>query len=293
MKRQNRSFVSQSKGFTLVELLVVIGIIALLISILLPSLSRARETANRVKCAANLKQIGNGLLLYANENNGNFPRTQFTLGSAALGTVAAVTQGNTAADPFQGSPCGINNVPAELYLLLRTQDLTGSVMVCPSSNDEPCTYQKAATKGNVLNQSNFDDTKNLSYSIQVAYPGQPAVDSGFRWTNTLSADYAIAADRNPGASPNSKVTTITTTSAQKDIKTGNSLNHQTAGQNVLFGDLHVDFSQTSFCGVQQDNIYGNGAVVAGSTTINPKAIACTGVEVPGHKDDSVLFPVAK
>jgi prepilin-type N-terminal cleavage/methylation domain-containing protein len=68
---------SRKKAFTLVELLVVIGIIALLISILLPALGNARAAANTVKCASNLHAIGEGMANYLVEFKGRFPPSNF------------------------------------------------------------------------------------------------------------------------------------------------------------------------------------------------------------------------
>lgn len=62
-----------ARGFTLVELLVVIGIIALLISLLLPALSRSREAANRVVCLSNLRQVHTAYLLYAQSHRDQVP----------------------------------------------------------------------------------------------------------------------------------------------------------------------------------------------------------------------------
>jgi len=73
-------------GFTLVELLVVIGIIALLIAVLLPTLARARGAAQQVACASNMRQWGFAVQMYVNENKGFLPPFMSD-GSGTYGTM--------------------------------------------------------------------------------------------------------------------------------------------------------------------------------------------------------------
>src|SRR6188508_2251491 len=82
--RSHRS--AAQRAFTLVELLVVIGIIAVLIAILLPALNRAREAAKQVQCLSNMKQLSNAVIMFANENRGWMP------GRAGTGTPVMLDQ---------------------------------------------------------------------------------------------------------------------------------------------------------------------------------------------------------
>src|SRR5258706_7133390 len=76
MKRPNTS----DRAFTLVELLVVIGIIVILIAILLPVLTRVKQQAQQVHCSANLRTIGQAMTMYTQQYKGYFPECGFNEG---------------------------------------------------------------------------------------------------------------------------------------------------------------------------------------------------------------------
>jgi prepilin-type N-terminal cleavage/methylation domain-containing protein/prepilin-type processing-associated H-X9-DG protein len=75
------AFQSRRAGFTLIELLVVIAIIAILAAILFPVFARARENARRTSCVSNLKQMGLGVAMYVQDNDGRYPMSSSTDGT--------------------------------------------------------------------------------------------------------------------------------------------------------------------------------------------------------------------
>lgn len=116
------------RAFTLVELLVVIGIIAVLIAILLPALGKARRAASTAKCAASLKDLGNAFQMYAIEYKGYFPPAQLRPAGPPYYTLDATQY------PFQSS--GGENLYPYWFNFIQKYVTKGSVGVNTTSVTE-------------------------------------------------------------------------------------------------------------------------------------------------------------
>jgi prepilin-type N-terminal cleavage/methylation domain-containing protein/prepilin-type processing-associated H-X9-DG protein len=271
-------------GFTLVELLVVIGIIALLFSILIPAVGAVHKRAKVTKCASNLRQIGLAMMSYATSDpGGSFPRTTYDPNKH----LQLDNAGYLVPDSFGNSGyVGENNVPASLFLVMKTEAVPSSIFVCPATDAVPGFVNMSPRVS-----SNWEQIPNdMNYSLAAPFPSPQASRNGFTWRNTMSFEFALAADINPGtrggANPPNNVVAPPHDAPQAVMASANSNNHANQGQNVLYADGHVEYSTTPYCGAQRmdgirDHIYTAGAGDGGTTG---------DTALPVDKQDSVMLP---
>ena len=244
-----------ARGFSLVELLVLLAILVILVSIFVPFLLRARETDRRVRCTDNLRVIQQALKAYATGNGNNLPRVTYEPSRGPSGYVAYT--GADSPDPFaRGSQVRPNDVTASLWLLVRAGLVPPARFVCPSSGATPDPLLQGGKEAASASRSNFSGAANLSYSYTSPFSAAP----GYRLnTDLLKFDFAVLADKNPGTDSGDDVTAPAYDAPPFELARANSNNHGQAGQNVLYADGHVQFQSTPYCGVGEgavrDNIY--------------------------------------
>ncbi|MFQ5489471.1 MAG: type II secretion system protein [Phycisphaerae bacterium] len=271
----------KKRAFTLIELLVVVAIIALLISILLPSLSRARELSKRLVCGANVKGLGTACKIYANDNFEIWPLVPFDEqlmdqgGGGSRDSVQYcdeihekglsnkptldrqfISETRDDTRPL-GQPSTALSTTRCFWVLVRSGEVTQKQFICPSSDD-------IVDDTNTIDKYyDFKGITRISYGYQVPF-GPP--DS--RASENADTRLACAGDKGPmsayGGSPppimsGNQAQNYDNNTSPNDWKPLNSPNHGGAGsgegQNLLFQDGHVDFERKPIVGIDDDNVY--------------------------------------
>ena len=249
-------------GFTLVELLVVIGIIAVLIGILLPALGKARERGRRTVCAANVRQIVAMMTAYAADNNGSYIDVSNAPGPTGRWTNTVTPANGT----VHREPELIH--PGARNYLVKKYNFSREMATCPSRTDrseEPLNWDPAADNFVTLGYFIFAGRPDLTQPKAAAasfydgfeevypatYPSGPNTTTPNVFSSkvgekafyeVVAADYTVATAA--GSLANSNHVT-------GDVVPGDRLpNKGSGGGNAGFTDGHVEFVGQTFMGQQ-------------------------------------------
>jgi len=213
------------KAMTLIELLAVVAILAMLMAILLPSVSQSYELSKRTACASNLRGIGQAFYIYAQDAPNVFPTIAGTYTNTPGMMHLFYPQDRTTAPPTTGIP----SPTVDMWSVVRQSYTQPKQFVCPSTTDLP---DPAADTTAYYDFSGMD---NLSYGYQYQHhPNRRVIGM------TSEPTFPIVADGNPYIKGG--VTGISIQSDRLSAARGNSTNHPNRlGQNVLFQDNRVVF----------------------------------------------------
>ncbi len=247
-------------GFTLIELLVVIAIISLLLSILLPALSRAQQISKRTVCASNLRQIGQSFLHYAGDNDGGwFPaKPKFNDPYASVEQLATVQHQSA----FQWGPnfAGLIRDVVERKLTREggsypTYLPETKILLCPSDQGNNAPQASSPPIWSTAKIENFEQlpkTAGEEAQLQKSFISYFYVSL---WRTDDRGDFILMADQS-----NQNDTTVQSfTRLEKDD------NHGLYGMNILLVDSHVEWTPArsgSFEDMQQVSSRFWGPIVA-------------------------------
>ena len=295
-------------GFTLLELVVVLGVGLVLIVTLVPYLMALREGSRRVACADGLRQALGGFVAYRASNDNVYPRTIFEpAAEGPAGWTAFTGAGDDRPfEPGAGEQVAANDVTASLWLLVRGGFVpeTG-VFVCPSSGDEPDPLRKVvsgqARRVGPRERGNFAGPNHLSYGYADPFS---AVEGYSLNDDLLPPEFAVLADAGPAPTDPAGAFPVAADARPIELAAGNSPHHNRAGQNVLYADGGVRWRTSPYVGVglddggvpDGDNIYTalRPAPLAAGDDVPPDAPGVVGRAVgPSYPYDSYLVPWAE